>query len=210
MFVFKNGSWQDNWPHHRSPYLRVALIVVAVHLLLFVFAPPFHFKPYRLEAQEIMIVEDVPDFDLPKPIPEEPQPPMDLEPADDDLGEDIDPPQNVFYGDDNLPLPPRLPRIDQPGFVAFDKPPVPKHLAMPSYPELAREAGIEGVVYVKVLIDENGKVTWVAVLESNVTDSMNRSALDAARRCRFEPAKQRNKPVPVVVVIPFEFRLEKR
>lgn len=209
MFVFKNGSWQDKWPHHRSPYWRIALIVFVVHLLVFVFAPPFHFKPYRLEAQEIMVVQDVPDFELPERIPEEPEPPVDLEPADDESGADVDPPRNVFYDDDNLPLPRKHPEKSQTPFVWVDRQPVPKHLVMPSYPDLAREAGIEGVVLVKVRIDENGKVTGVSVLRSNVTDSMNRAALEAARRCTFEPAMQGDKAVPVVVVIPFEFRLEK-
>jgi protein TonB len=74
---------------------------------------------------------------------------------------------------------------------------------------MAREAGIEGSVMVKVLIDEKGKVVAASILQSNVTDSMNQAALVAAHRCTFEPAKQRHKPVPVTIAIPFEFRLDK-
>jgi protein TonB len=85
---------------------------------------------------------------------------------------------------------------------------VPRVVVRPEYPTLAREAGIEGVVFVKVRINESGKVVAACVLSSDVTESMNRAALEAALKCEFEPAKQGDKAVPVDVVIPFEFRLE--
>jgi TonB family protein len=208
MFGFRKGSWQDRWPHHKNPYLRVALIVAGIHLLLFVFAPPFHFKPYRLEAQEITVVENVPDFEPPEPIPEEPKLPVEVEPAPDDLGVDLDPPWTSYDDPRNLPLPPIVTGRSASPFVHFDKDPVVKRLVMPAYPVLAREAGLEGVVVVRVRIDESGKVVAASVVTSDVDESMNRAALAAALACEFEPAMQGTRPVTVDVEIPFEFRLE--
>jgi protein TonB len=210
MFGLARGSRQDSWPHHRNPYFRVTLVVVVLHLVLFVFAPPFHFKPYRLEAQEVMQLEEVPDIVLPRPVPPEPKPPVDVTPWDDPIGGDTKPPQNVLYGDDKWPKPPVIERPTARRFVPYDKEPVLKTFVKLEYPNLAREAGIEGVVMVQVRIDEAGKVTSAVVVTSDVTEAMNRAALAAARECEFEPALQGQKPVPVAVVIPFAFRLDQR
>lgn len=193
------------WAHHRSPYLRVALVVAAVHLLLFVLTPPFHFKPYRLEAQEYMVVQDIPEFEIPEPVKEVPPPPSEVTPIGDDETEDPDLGQTTFY--DSIPPPPAPMPVTTLPFVPFDKAPVPTHFETPIYPELARETGIEGVVHIKVVIDTEGKVIDAAVVSSDVTPSMERAALDAAYRCRFEPARQGKYPVQVSIVIPFEFRL---
>lgn len=209
MFGFKKAPWQDRWAHHRSPYVRVALIVVVVHLLLFVFFPPFHFKPYQLEAQEIMIVEDIPDFEIPPPVEKEPSMPEDFDPT---LGQDEEDPILPVNPIDheNWPPPSPIKPITRPDFVHFDQAPVPKLLVTPDYPDLARQTNIEGVVRVKVTIDEKGKVVAATIFDSDVTDAMNRAALAAARRCEFEPAKQGTVPVPVTIIIPFEFRLKDR
>lgn len=207
MFGVNDGLWQERWPHHRSPYGRVALIVTAVHFLLFVFAPPFHFKPYRLEAQEVMIVEEIPDIEIPPAVPEEPRMPVEVDPWRGPVDNDPVVPPNV--GDREWEwVPPKAPATTGRDFIPFDQPPVLEKFAVPAYSEMARETGIEGIVMVKVQIDEKGNVVAASILSSEVTDSMNRAALAAAFRCKFEPAKQRDKPVPVVVVIPFEFRLE--
>jgi protein TonB len=204
---FNKNSRQDDWPHHRNPYLRVALIVVAVHLIVFVFAPPFHFKPYRLEAQEIMVVQDIPDFEPLPPVAKEPPMPKRIDQGLDEGEEDPILPRGPI-DHDHWPPPAPEKHPGTPGFQHFDKLPVPKLLVQPEYPDLARQAGIEGVVRVKVTIDIEGKVIAASVFDSDVTEAMNRAALVAARRCEFEPAKQGSKPVPVVIIIPFEFSLE--
>jgi protein TonB len=194
------------WEHHRCPYVRIALIVVAVHLLLFVLTPPFHFKPYELETQEFMVVREVPDFEPPEPVKEIPKPPASVTPREDDGVEDPEVGPTTFYGaDPPPPLPPKTGTATP--YVVYDKPPEPIHFEVPAYPDLAREAGIEGVVQVRVVIDREGKVVDAAVLFSDVTPSMERAAVDAAFQCRFRPARQGNIPVRVSVVIPFEFRL---
>jgi protein TonB len=207
MFVALDKPSPAVWAHHRAPYLRIVLAAIACHVLLFVLTPPFTFEPYRMEVEEDLIFENVPDVEIPESPKEIPRPEVDPTVYDgpDAVDEVLPPTSPDDFGDFiNPPLPDRQANG---GFVPYDQPPVPVLLVTPSYPELAREAGIEGTVRVEVVIDTEGKVVDAAVVESDVTPSMERAALDAAKRCTFEPAKQRSKPVKVMVVIPFEFRL---
>ena len=208
MFVSLERPRRSDRPHHRSPYFRIALIVVAVHLLLFIFTPPFHFKPYQLEAEEITLIEDVPVVVIPKPPKEVPKPPIVVDPFREGNGKEKDIPRWSIFDYPPAPPPPPAP-LPGKGFLAFDQPPEPVTIVKPNYPGLARQAGIEGTVIVKVTIDIEGKVIAAVVLSSDVTESMDREAVKAALRCTFKPAKQRDKPVRVDVVIPFQFRLQK-
>jgi protein TonB len=187
----------------------VALAVVAIHVLVFVLSPQFHFKPYRLEAEMPIVVQDVPNIEIPAPPKEVSPPPIEYKPTDDLNADDIDPIRTSFDDIGDMPLPPRLAPGPKTPFVPFDKAPVPLHLFTPVYPKLAREAGIEGKVHVKVVIDTQGRVVETVVVKSDVTPAMTRAAVEAAKSCRFKPAMQRNVPVKVTVVIPFEFRLSK-
>jgi protein TonB len=194
------------WAHHRCPYVRIALIAAAIHLLLFVLTPPFQFKPYKLEEPEFMVVQNVPDFRIPEPVKEVPKPPVVITAHEEEGVDDPDVGPTTFYGDEPPPPPPSKTGATS-VYVAYDMQPEPIHFEIPEYPELAREAGIEGVVQVRVVIDKEGTVVGAVVLFSDVTPSMERAALDAAYRCRFRPARQGNVPVRVTIVIPFEFRL---
>ncbi len=59
----------------------------------------------------------------------------------------------------------------------------------PEYPPLARKLGVQGVVVLSVLVDEQGHVKDVQMLEpisQNV--GINEAALQVARGARFTPA----------------------
>jgi TonB family protein len=77
---------------------------------------------------------------------------------------------------------------------------------LPVYPEEAQRARLEGLVVLKVVIDEHGKVGNVEVLRS-VGHGFDEAAVAAVRQWRFRPATRDGKPIKVVHVIPFEFRL---
>lgn len=94
-----------------------------------------------------------------------------------------------------------------PDFVAFDKAPVPIKQAKPVYPDIARKAGLQGTVIVKLWIDKEGKVRKAQILKSD-SDVFNQPAIDAAMQFVFTPALQRDKPVPVWLSMPFKFRLQ--
>lgn len=77
---------------------------------------------------------------------------------------------------------------------------------IPKYPELAKKAGIEGTVVVKVLIDLEGNVEATELLKS--VEVLDEAALEAARQFKFTPAKLDGKPVKVWMSVPFRFKLQ--
>jgi TonB family protein len=96
----------------------------------------------------------------------------------------------------------------EPGiFVPVSVDPVPVIRAMPEYPEIARRANMEGTVWVKMLLDKEGRVKKAQVDKSN-GDVFNDAALAAAMKWVFRPAMMNDGPVKVWVTIPFRFRLK--
>ena len=97
-------------------------------------------------------------------------------------------------------------------FVAYDTPPQPvggfaavqKNLI---YPDISRKAGVEGIVYVKVQVDENGNVVETEIIKSLGDNGCDEAAVAALKSVKWKPAMQRDKPVKVWVSIPVKFRL---
>ena len=73
------------------------------------------------------------------------------------------------------------------------------------YPEIAREAGIEGKVFVRVLVGADGFVHAAEILEGVL--GLDEAALAAARTAVFKPAEQQGRAVATWMVIPIEFAL---
>lgn len=74
------------------------------------------------------------------------------------------------------------------------------------YPVSAKEAGIQGKVFVKAIIDEKGNVTETSILKS-VNDDCDKAAMDAIKKTKFTPGIKDNKPVKAEVTIPVMFKL---
>lgn len=177
-----------------------------VHVLVFTLSPEFTFKPYKLKEEHFEVI-DVPDnIEIPPPPQEIAPPQVPVEAADDDASEEEIAP-TTFDSFEDMPPPPPPSGGGGDVFLAFDEPPTLIDFVPPQYPPLAREAGIEGTVAVRVLVSEEGKVISADILQSDVTPAMNKAALAAAQKCRFSPAKQRTIPVKAHVMIPFHFRL---
>jgi|WetSurMetagenome_2_1015567.scaffolds.fasta_scaffold399352_2 periplasmic protein TonB len=85
--------------------------------------------------------------------------------------------------------------------------PKPIDIPTPTYPDMARTAGIEGQAVVEALVDIDGLVADARILKPSGNASLDQAAVDAAMRSKFSPAKQRDKPVRVWVSIPFRFTL---
>lgn len=95
-----------------------------------------------------------------------------------------------------------------PDFVPVEKQPqpLPGNNPAPVYPEIARRAGVEGTVWVKIWVDKEGNPRKAQVLKSDA-ELFNQPAIDAAMKWKFTPAIMNNGPVAVWVSIPFKFRL---
>jgi protein TonB len=75
----------------------------------------------------------------------------------------------------------------------------------PQYPDLAREAGVDGTVMVQALVGKDGKVKDVRVVKS--IPMLDENAKAAVRQWVFKPALSNNKPVAVWVGVPVKFSL---
>ena len=76
-----------------------------------------------------------------------------------------------------------------------------------SYPETAKEAGIQGRVIVQFIVDEDGNVTNPKVIRG-VHEALNQAALDAVTAQEFEPGKADGEAVKVQMSLPVTFRLQ--
>jgi periplasmic protein TonB len=78
----------------------------------------------------------------------------------------------------------------------------------PDYPEMAREAGVSGRVYVHLLVGRDGRVVKAEVDERRHVLMLDEAALAAARRWVFTPALANGRAVAVWVAVPFDFHLQ--
>ena len=84
------------------------------------------------------------------------------------------------------------------------EPPVPVRTVAPEYPVEMRRAGINGVVTVRVFIDEHGAVSSAEVVKSSAT-SFEQPAIAAVEKWKFKPATLDGKPVATKVIVPISF-----
>jgi protein TonB len=100
-----------------------------------------------------------------------------------------------------------MPKPDD--FVAIETNPVPLAPPSPVYPDSARVAGIEGKVWVKVLVDKEGMVKDAIVLKDSGTKiGFEEAALAAVRQQTWKPATQKGQPVAVWVSYEIKFSLK--
>lgn len=76
---------------------------------------------------------------------------------------------------------------------------------VPEYPEMARRAGIEGTVTLKVLVNEKGAVDSVEVIDG--PPAFRKNSVQAAKSTVFKPAKYNDRAVACWVIMPFRFKL---
>ncbi len=75
------------------------------------------------------------------------------------------------------------------------------------YPQMARESGIQGTVYVTFVVERNGNVTDVRVLRG-IGGGCDEEAVRVIKAMpKWNPGKQRGKPVRVQFNMPIKFTL---
>lgn len=78
----------------------------------------------------------------------------------------------------------------------------------PAYPPRSIELGEQGTVVLQALIGADGRVKTVAVKTSSGFLRLDRAALDAVRRWKFQPSRRGDTPVEGVAIIPMPFALQ--
>jgi TonB family protein len=190
--------------------LWLSLVLSFVTLTnLFLFTPRYAPHPYALE-EEIFEVVEVPDNILIPPPPQEvemPRIPVQFE-ISNEVSDDATIDDSSFEFPEDIPLP----VTNSPGngpniFRAYDEAPIPIYKAPVHYPQHAREAEMEGVVNVLIHVDPHGNVFDVQVLSATVPRILQDEAVLSARKWRFKPGSQRNKPVATIISAAILFTL---
>jgi protein TonB len=75
----------------------------------------------------------------------------------------------------------------------------------PQYPEIAKQARVQGIVILECTISPQGKVTNVTVLRG--IPLLNDAAQDAVRQWVYTPTLLNGVPVPVIMTVTVNFRL---
>ncbi len=75
-----------------------------------------------------------------------------------------------------------------------------------TYPEIAKQAGVQGKVYLLAFIDENGNVNDVKVVKG-IGAGCDEAAISAVKKVKFTPGKNKGVPVKVKLSLAIQFKL---
>lgn len=81
------------------------------------------------------------------------------------------------------------------------------HQEMPVYPAMSRRLGEQGVVMLRILISESGVPESIQIESSSGSERLDKAALEATKKSRFNPYKRNNKPMKVSVIAPVRFSI---
>ena len=186
-----------------------SLSAVVLLILTFLLLPRFRQRMVLEEQTQIMIEQiEIPQTQQINRPPPPSRPSIPVESESEDISDDLTMDELDLENFEAWDAPPPPPEGPQVKFIPYDDPPVPKTPIRPIYPEIAQEAGIEGTVYVQAFIDEKGRVKEVSVVKGIPNTGLDEAAMEAIRKTRFIPAKQRERAVGVYISIPVNFRLK--
>ncbi|MDT3696647.1 MAG: energy transducer TonB [Ignavibacterium sp.] len=205
-------------------YKRVFEIGLIFSLGLLIVAFKF-FPDIRTEELEeekpptIISIEDILPTQQNKIPPPPPKPPIPIEAPSTEVLEDFEIGETEIDITEQISAPPPPPAVDRKivevedeFFVVVEEMPQPiggigeiqKKIV---YPEIAKRTGVEGKVYVLAYVNEQGTVTDAKIMKG-IGAGCDEAALDAVKKTKFTPGKQRGKPVKVKVWVPVAFKLQ--
>lgn len=203
--------------HYRKSFEVATIFALLLTITLFVAIRDIRTQPREIVTSPIQLeVAEIPPTEQFKRPPPPPRPALPIPTESEDLPMD----ETIESTELNLaelppPPPPPSEKNDETSsvFVAYDQPPeiIGGMEALASaleYPELARRAGIEGVVIVGVLIDEKGKLLDTKIVKPHGSNAgLEEAAIKGLLKMKWKPAYQRDKPIKVWVAVPVRFRL---
>jgi protein TonB len=206
-------------------YIEMGL-VLSLLLLIALFRAPMRPEEeaftIELAQQEVVQMEEVTQTQQEVKPPPPPRPPVPVEVPNDVVLDDEDLNLDATLDLDaplaELPPPPPPPQEEaQPEeeeaeiFVVVEEMPeiiggtaqIYKYL---EYPDIARKAGMEGLVVVQIVVEPDGKPANPVIARS-AGEVLDKAAIEAVMKLSFKPGKQRGVPVRVRMAIPIRFRL---
>jgi len=82
------------------------------------------------------------------------------------------------------------------------------HQVQPRYSEQARRAGVQGMVIVEAVIDEQGNVTNVRLIRG-LPMALDQAAMQAVQQWQFKPARLNGHPVKVYYTLTVNFTIQR-
>lgn len=204
-------------------YLQVGLILT-LFVMIVMFRANLDLETdieFAVQEQETIEMEEIVQTEQVTKPPPPPRPPVPVEVPNDEIIDDMDLNLDASLDlDMALDLPPPPPAAKQ-EVVEDEEPEIflvveedPELIGgleglqrSIRYPEIARKAGIEGRVFVQFVVDEKGNVID-PVVTRGIGGGCDEAALEAVRKAKFKPGKQRGRPVKVQYSLPVTFRLQ--
>jgi len=185
------------------------LVGISLVIIIFIIFPRF-LASMEFEDVDQIIIEniDIPQTQQIDNTPPPARPSIPVPSDDEDIADDLTLDELDFDDFSSLDAPPPPPSGPRVVFIPYDDPPVALSPIRPTYPEIAQEAGIEGVVIVQAFIDKKGRVKDTLILKGVPNTGLDEAAMEAIRKTRFRPAKQRERAVGVWISIPVNFKLK--
>ena len=195
----------------KYPIVIRVTVLIGIGLIItnFLLFPRFG-NNLEFEDVDQVIIEniDIPQTQQIDNTPPPARPSIPVPSDDEDIADDLTLDELDFDDFSNLDAPPPPPSGPKVVFIPYDDPPQPMTSIRPQYPEIAQEAGIEGVVVVQAFIDKKGRVKETLILKGVPNTGLAEAAMEAIRKTRFKPAKQRERAVGVWISIPVNFKLK--
>lgn len=91
----------------------------------------------------------------------------------------------------------------------LDNPLIPLSQIPPIYPMRAKRLGLSGSVKLRFMVNEQGLVENITVVESHPEGVFDNSAIQCVKQWRFRPGTLEGVPVRVWAELPISFQLEK-
>ena len=140
------------------------------------------------------------------PVPDAQAPPEQTIATQEEISAIIPGEESRPTGDKVIIVPPTEDELPKYGaYVYAEELPVVITTVQPQYPDIAREANVDGRVVVQALIGKDGRVKDTRVVVS--VPMLDAAAVTAVQQYVFKPALNNNKPVAVWVAVPVKFTL---
>ena len=217
MALKKNPKYDLKRKYDRT--LKIGFIVSFVFLICaFKYFPELNTDNFKVSApQELVTVEDVVSTKQNTQPPPPPKPPIPIEAPSEDILEDIEIADTEIDMEEEMAAPP--PPIEEEiveeepvFFIAVEEEPEPIGgihgiESRLEYPPIAIHAGVQGRVFIRAYVNENGDVVNAEILKG-IGAGCDEEALKAVLETKFKPGKQRGRPVKTQISLPILFKIK--
>ncbi|MDO9577123.1 MAG: energy transducer TonB [Candidatus Cloacimonadales bacterium] len=209
----KINDWKDIADSYYDKAVSLAILFL---LFAFIVSPKIEVKPYEVQLKDIEAIDIPPEIKERIKPPEEAVKPVVEIVIDEELEGDDDEDIEIISTIEKTTLDPYEEITENiigktSKFVIYEDAPFPIKKTLPKYPDFAKQAGIQGEVWVEVEVFADGSVGAIEIKKSLMAGpgGLDEAAIKAVRQWEFSPAKSGGKAVACWVTFPVIFNLEK-